>query len=216
MNFGWSLIITGPPKALDEDETEFLDNYESVSFWFYFYSIFMAWTWNWKYKLWNLIWLDISFSSTVVQTDIVYFSKTIWSTLTIWEQNNAWRNCWCKVYERACSFFFLTYFFFFVFYPPVRQKGNMNKNWQMRKPNNYVAFKLSHNKYYMITTLLFYIQIYKFIPCTFSFRIIMDLARLSYHVSIICPMIFVWLFLYFFCMLISGSNSNAVQHCAWT
>lgn len=25
------LIITGPPKALDEDETEFLDNYEAVS-----------------------------------------------------------------------------------------------------------------------------------------------------------------------------------------
>jgi hypothetical protein len=31
-----------------------------------------------------------------------------------------------------------------VFYPPFSQKGNMNENWQTRKPNNYEAFKLSH------------------------------------------------------------------------
>lgn len=37
--FDSSIIITGPPKALDDDETEFLDNYEAVSFWFSFYSI---------------------------------------------------------------------------------------------------------------------------------------------------------------------------------
>lgn len=39
----------------------------------------------------------------------------------------------------------------------------MNKKWQMRKPIKSVAFKLSHNNYCMITTLLFYIQI----PCNF-------------------------------------------------
>jgi hypothetical protein len=52
-----------------------------------------------------------------------------------------------------------------VFYPPFSQKGNMNENWQTRKPNNYEAFKLSHNNYCMIATLLFYIQIYKFLHC---------------------------------------------------
>lgn len=43
----------------------------------------------------------------------------------------------------------------------------MKEKWQMRKPNKFVPFKLSHNNGHMITTLLFYLNTNLQIPRTF-------------------------------------------------